>query len=225
MMPQASQLRTYKRHESVVFYKTNEAFGGLSNMAAGYPLHINDIHIRTSEALYQACRFPHRPEIQRLIIEQKSPMTAKMKGKPYREDSRRDWKEVRIAVMRWCLRVKLAQNWDRFSCLLLATDHRWIVEESHRDTFWGAKPVDTVTLVGMNVLGRLLMELRESLEGPNPEALLVVAPPPIPRFLLYGQPIGVVQAASSPVRSEDGSSAGHDDPLSRHTQLAFLIGE
>ncbi len=44
----------------------------------------------------------------------------------------------------------------------------------------------------MNVLGRLLMELREELKGPNKESLRVVAPPPIPDFLFLGQPIGQV---------------------------------
>ena len=64
-------------------------------MASGFPIRINGVRVLTSEALYQACRFPHRPEVQRLIIEQTSPMTAKMKGKPYRDDSRPDWDSVR----------------------------------------------------------------------------------------------------------------------------------
>src|SRR5712692_8024088 len=117
----SDQPRTYERHQSVVFLKTNEAFGGLSNMAGGFPLRVNGVRIATSEALYQACRFPHRPEVQRLVIEQTSPMTAKMKTKPYRDDSRPDWDRVRVKIMRWCLRVKLAQNWEKFSELLLRT--------------------------------------------------------------------------------------------------------
>src|SRR2546426_7568195 len=42
-----------------------------------------------------------------------------------------------------------------------------IVEDSRKDDFWGAKASDEGTLVGMNVLGRLLMELREDLRGTN----------------------------------------------------------
>ena len=64
-----SLLRTYVRSEVVVVYKTKETFGGLSNMASGFPLQINGVRILTSEALYQACRFPHMPEVQREIIE------------------------------------------------------------------------------------------------------------------------------------------------------------
>ena len=153
------QTRTYDRRTSVVFLKTKEAFGGLSNMAAGFPLRVNDIQIRTSEALYQACRFPHLPQVQAEIIAQKSPMTAKMKSKPHRKESRSDWDRVRVKIMRWCLRVKLAQNWESFGKLLLKTGDRPIVEQSKKDSFWGAKPIDDEILVGMNVLGRLLMEL------------------------------------------------------------------
>ena len=181
------QVRTYERASSVVFLKTDEPFGGLSNMAGGYPLRVNGIRIFTSEALYQVCRFPHRPDVQRLIIEQRSPITAKMKSKPYRQDSRPDWDRVRVNVMRWSLRVKLAQNWRTFSALLLKSGDRPIVEQSRKDDFWGAKAQEDGTLVGMNVLGRLLMELRELVKSKEHDALLRVAPMDIPDFLLAGQ--------------------------------------
>lgn len=186
------QTRTYDRARSVVFLKTDGPFGGLSNMAGGFPLQVRGTRIFTSEALYQACRFPHMPEIQRLVIEQASPMTAKMKSKPYRKDSRPDWARVRVKVMRWCLRVKLAQNWGKFSELLLRTDDQPIVEESRRDEFWGAKSADEQTLVGMNVLGRLLMELREAVKSQDRAALQTVEPLDIPEFLLLGRPIGTL---------------------------------
>ena len=188
----AADFRSYGRKNSVVFRKTNEQFGGLSNMAPGFLLEVNGIRILTSEALYQACRFPHKPEVQRLLIQEGSPMTAKMKSKPHRKDTRPDWDKVRVNIMRWCLRVKLAQNWQKFGDLLLATSDRSIVEESPKDDFWGAKAVDDETLVGVNALGRLLMELREELRSPKPELLKRVEPPNVPQLLLYGKPIGIV---------------------------------
>ena len=188
-MGTAMETRTYKRQESVVFFKTAEAFGGLSNMAPGFPLRVNGIDILTSEALYQACRFPHLADVQRLIIDQKSPMTAKMKSKPYRSRSREDWDAVRVRVMRWCLRVKLAQNWSKFRDLLLATGDRPIVEESKKDEFWAAKARDEETLAGANVLGRLLMELRQDLRGAASESLRRVEPPGIRDFRLFDEPI------------------------------------
>lgn len=184
----------WERASSIVFCKTRGPFGGLSNMAGGFRLCVNAIHIETSEALYQACRFPNLADVQRLIIEQKSPMTAKMKSKPYRRESRKDWELVRVKIMRWCLRVKLAQNWSTFSELLRKTGDLKIVEESRRDDFWGAKPVDDDTLVGRNVLGHLLMELRKDLQRENEKSLMRVQPVAIPDFKLDGRTIDPIVA-------------------------------
>lgn len=203
-----SRVRTYSRAGSVVFLKTKEEFGGLSNMAGGFQLSIGGIRILTAEALYQACRFPHLPSVQSLILDQASPMTAKMVGKPYRHNSRPDWDQVRVKIMRWCLRVKLAQNWVAFSELLVATESRAIVEESRRDPFWGAKPVEDENLVGMNVLGRLLMELRDEIASVGREGLSRVQPLAIPDFLLAGRPIGEVRGdqTTTPPGVQDGAA-------------------
>jgi type I restriction enzyme S subunit len=203
-----SQFRSYKRAESIVFSKTKEGFGGLSNMAAGFPLRVSSVYIRTSEALYQACRFPHLPEVQRLIIEEASPMTAKMKGKPYRKNSRPDWEQVRVKIMRWCLRVKLALNWSDFSRLLLATTDRAIVEESRKDDFWGAKVVDGETLVGVNALGRLLMELREEIKQGHDDRLRRVEPLAIADFLLLEKPISAIDSRPSRNSMSSGTEVG-----------------
>jgi type I restriction enzyme S subunit len=196
-------LRTYRRADCAVFRKTAEEYGGLSNMAPGFPVRINGVRILTVEALYQACRFPHLPEVQRKIIEQTSPMTAKMVGKPYRADSRPDWDRVRVKIMRWVLRLKLAMHWTQFSALLLSTGERPIVEDSRKDDFWGAMPSGPDTLVGMNVLGRLLMELREEIK--QGVELRQVAPAAISDLLLYGKAIGAIdfradESQSYPVR-------------------------
>ncbi len=217
-MGERDQTRTYSRKDSVVFLKTNEPFGGLSNMAGGYPIRVNGVRILTSEALYQVCRFPHLPDVQKMIISQISPMTAKMRSKPYRKDSRADWDHVRVRIMRWCLRMKLANNWNTFSELLLRTGERPIVEESRKDDFWGAKVVDDgSTLVGMNVLGRLLMELREQVKQQGHDATLDVALPEIPQFLLFGQPIevaGALPPTQAADEQEQGSLFGGDAAVS-----------
>ncbi|MGO6723083.1 NADAR family protein [Rhizobium ruizarguesonis] len=187
-MSSVAEFRTYDRDASIVFSKTNEAFGGLSNMAPGYPLSIGGFRIRTSEALYQACRFPHMPDIQRLIIEQSSPMTAKMQSKPYRKHSRADWDDIRVPIMKWCLRIKLVQNWDKFGDLLLATGHRNIVEYSVKDEYWGAKDYNSRELYGKNVLGRLLMDLREKVRF-EPEIFEEVPALSIENFVLFGNAI------------------------------------
>ncbi|APX85601.1 hypothetical protein BV511_13270 [Methylorubrum extorquens] len=186
-----ADLRIYRADEVISFRKTGEEFGGLSNMAPGFPLRIAGINIRTSEALYQACRFPHRPDVQKLIVSEKSPMTAKMRSKPYRNDSREHWDHIRVPIMKWCLRVKLAQNWTKFGELLLRTENKPIVERSLKDDFWGAiKDIDG-NLCGKNVLGRLLMELRECLKT-NSASLMQVYPLKIPKFTLLGTEITTV---------------------------------
>lgn len=197
-LPSETRLRLYPRNESIVFHKTREAFGGLSNMASGFPLQIGNVRIATSEALYQACRFPHLPSVQREIVGQLSPMTAKMKSKPFRHETRADWENVRGKVMRWCLRVKLAQNYERFSTLLLSTGDKFIVEYSPKDEFWGAHDLNRSSLVGENVLGRLLMELRELIRADTERQLLTVAPLNIPEFHFLGQPICTITPNSTP---------------------------
>jgi len=193
MQSSSNKMRTYLRQDSIVFCKTKERFGGLSNMAAGFPIRINNIDIMTSEALYQACRFPHLPEVQQVIIEQRSPMTAKMKSKAHRKNSRPDWDYVCVKIMRWCLQVKLAQNWDVFSDLLLSTGEYSIVEESHKDDFWGAKVSDNDILIGRNLLGRLLMELRTEIKFSDKKLLNKVEPLLISNFFLFNQPISTVE--------------------------------
>ncbi|HEY1607599.1 MAG TPA: NADAR family protein [Allosphingosinicella sp.] len=189
--------RTYRRTDVASFRKTNERFGGLSNMAPGFPITILDVRILTAEALYQACRFPHLPEVQRLIIAQTSPMTAKMRAKPHRNDSRSDWDAVRVPIMKWCLRVKLLQHWDKFGELLLETGDRAIVEDSRKDDFWGAMPDEEGALHGRNVLGRLLMEIREKLRD-DPESVKWAMPVPIPNFLLLTREIPIIGQNAQP---------------------------
>jgi hypothetical protein len=122
-------------------------------------------------------------------------MTAKMKGKPHRKETRSDWKDLRSTIMRWCLKVKLVQNYNTFGELLLSTGEKPIVEQSRKDQFWGAKLVGSgETLEGQNVMGNLLMELRELLKADSEGSLRTVHPLNIPDFLLLGKPIQAVRA-------------------------------
>jgi hypothetical protein len=129
-------------------------------------------------------------------------MTAKMKSKPYRSRSRPDWEDVRVEIMRWCLQVKLAQHRVTFGTLLATTEARPIVEESRRDRFWGATfDAERGALVGENVLGQLLMELRGMLRK-RASAFETVDPPGVPGMRLLGKPIERVRADEEPP-SED----------------------
>ena len=194
--------RAYLINEVCSFRKTREEFGGLSNMASGYPLKVNGITILSSEAIYQACRFPDFPEVQEKIILQKSPMSAKMVGKPHKEKTREDWDRVRIEVMYWCLRVKLAQNFMTFGQLLESTNGKPIVEISSKDQFWGTvKAKNSEHLIGINALGRLLMKLRQEYNSAKRFDLLCVEPVNISNFVLLGEPIRIVDERQTFLRN------------------------
>ncbi len=192
----SKDIRTYKISDSCIFKRNKDAFGSLSNMAS-YPLEVNNIKIRTSEALYQLCRFPHLPEVQKKIIEQKSPMTAKMVSRGNIKKSRKDWEKIKIKVMRWCLKVKLAQHFIDFGNVLESTGHKFIVENSSKDNYWGAIINSDNVYVGVNVLGRLLMELRDEYFSPKKYDLLYVAPPDIKNFLILDEQIQVIDERKS----------------------------
>lgn len=183
--------RTYNSSDVIAFKSTKEEFGGLSNMAPGYSLRVNDVIIPTAEALYQACRFPLFPQIQEEIINQNSPMTAKMVSRKYHGHTRQDWEEVKYDIMYWVLKVKLSQNYEKFSNLLKKTGSAPIVELSNKDKDWAVVPEGSNTLRGKNALGRLLMQLRSEFVHHNNSNDCVTSLN-IHGFLLYGSEIETV---------------------------------
>ena len=185
-----ANIRTYDPVLSVVFHKTKAEFGGLSNMAAGYSVNINDVIIPTIEHLYQACRFPYQPQLQLDIISEPSPMKAKWIARAQISLSRQDWDHVRFKVMQWCLEVKLSQNWTTFGALLLSTENKPIVEWAPKDKVWGATE-EGDQLVGTNALGRLLMYVRERYVKTN-DYQRCIPPVSISDFLLFEHPIDMV---------------------------------
>jgi len=192
------EIRIYSAKESCIFKKNNEAFGELSNMSTLFPILVNDIRIKTVEALYQSMRFPHMPQLQNQIILEKSPMRVKMISNKYKRESRKDWEIVRLQIMKWCLNVKYSQNIFTFHPLLCKTGNSFIVENSSSDNFWGAIPDENGEVYkGKNALGRLLMELREKAYSKYWMDLLYVSPPNIEHGLLLDRPIGIVDERSN----------------------------
>jgi ribA/ribD-fused uncharacterized protein len=170
-------------------------------MAAGFPLSVRTetgVHAaRTSEALYQAMRFPTEPDVQKAILEERSPMSAKMVAKKYCERTRFDWevevegaRPVRIQAMEWVLWSKLAQHRETWGAVLEETQTLPIVERSRRDRFWGAVLEETTgILYGENRLGRMLSELRTAHRSHSLETPFPVRLPTWKDSLLFGKPI------------------------------------
>ncbi len=76
----------------------------------------------------------------------------------HRKAPRPDWNDIKLDLMRRADVAKYSQNPD-LARRLLATGDAEIVEDSKRDTFWGAGRDGT----GENWAGRILMEVRASL--------------------------------------------------------------
>lgn len=183
-------VRTYEVKNSIIFKKNNDSYGELSNMSMKFPLVINGIKILNTEALYQSCRFPHLIELQKKIVFERSPMKVKMISNANKKNSRKDWEDVKLKVMKWCLNIKLAQHFISFGYILDSTKNLNIVENSSKDNYWGAIPDEDGSIyTGQNALGRLLMQLREEYRSINKYSLLIVDKPKIEEFNLLEEEI------------------------------------
>ena len=156
----------YVNARSAAFMRSKDRYGHLSNMTSGYPLTVHAITFQGPEGLYQALKYPHRPDIQRHIASRKSGMQAKRAAYDLDTNFRADWDQVRVTAMTYCLAVKLHQHPHKFGPALVKTADLPIVELSYRDSFWGAKPQGSI-LVGMNLLGKLLTRLRDHYHAAN----------------------------------------------------------
>lgn len=185
-VPKDPGIREYRKEDVAAFFRVREAFGELSNMHPDFPFKVGEIDVPSSEAYYQAMRFPDLPDFQAEILSQTSPMLSKRHAYKRISEARPDWLQVNVAVMRHALRLKAASNHERIAQVMEATEGKPIVEISSRDDFWGAFDKGDV-LVGRNVLGRLEMELRQEMIDWAPSEPVVVRAPNIPGALFLGQ--------------------------------------
>ena len=173
-----------------VFRRSREAWGSFSNMTGGFPVTVNGIRFQSSEGLYQALKQSGHTERQIEIARQTNGWNAKQIQR--RWPTYHNWEADRVDAMRVALAFKLAQN-PRFAATLTETGTRDIVESSDKDPFWGARPV-AIGFRGVNMLGQLLMELRQATqEHPTPQlaAQAFARNAFLPRFIVNGQGIDV----------------------------------
>lgn len=159
--------RVYSQFDVVGFRRNRDPAGALSNMFA-MPAALAGIAAPSSEALYQALRFPELPDHQAAILAAPNAFLAKQAAYQRIGEQRTDWsagRQVRVNCMRLALRAKLAhqENRPRLLAILAASRGRPIVEISVKDGVWGAIPDGHGKLIGLNMLGRLWMEIRERL--------------------------------------------------------------
>ena len=117
----------------------------------------------TSEHAYQAGK-PRKPAVKKWLMEAPSPSLLAMAAHGlYYWDVAPGWSSTKFDRMRAVLRVKFTQHDDLRELLLLTGDAR-LVESATVDNevnrLWGE-----VNGVGRNMLGMLLMELRDDLRA------------------------------------------------------------
>ena len=190
-------MRVYKKSEVAHFMRSKEKHGALSNMCGGFPMELCGIRLQSIESYYQAMRYTRRPDFQKRVLAGTNGMLAKRIA--YESDmigeTRPDWQNVNIALMRHALRLKYAHHPHEITRHLDETGEMPIVELSWKDQFWGARP-DRDMLRGENVLGRLWMELRAEVVDHDPDAPYLVKAPNIPDCILCGHVVSDMEFSS-----------------------------
>jgi N-glycosidase YbiA len=138
------------------FYSARDEYGEFSNFAA-FPIALDGKTWPTSEHYFQALKFLD-DAIRETIRQAKSPMIAARMGRDRAKPLRPDWETVKDDVMRTAVRAKFTQH-EELKRLLLATGDATIVEHTENDSYWG----DGGDGTGKNMLGRILMEVRDEL--------------------------------------------------------------
>jgi ribA/ribD-fused uncharacterized protein len=94
------------------------------------------------------------------IIDAPSPHEAAQRGRDRSRPLRKDWEQIKDTIMFTAIALKAQQN-PHFKEKLIGTGDAEIVEDSPIDGYWGTGKDGT----GKNMLGKLLMELRDTLKG------------------------------------------------------------
>jgi len=144
------------------FHRQNQPYGEFSNFAR-FPVVIEGKKWPTTEHYYQAQKFAGTPREEQ-IRHAPTAMKAARLGRDRSYPIRTGWEEIKLDVMRTALRAKFHQH-ESLRGLLLDTGDALLVEHSTNDHYWG----DGGDGSGKNMLGRLLMELREAMRSQHVE--------------------------------------------------------
>ncbi len=163
--PEYYQLNEYPVEDCIPFVKVKEQWGILGNFAPT-PLEIDGVRFENSEQLFQMMKFID-PDTLKSIYHSRGLWIKKYAKTGEKLGLRRpDWGQIIVDVMKFCLQTKYDQS-EEFRHVLNQTAGKIIVEDqSSRKTVktvdtWGAVRVND-KYFGSNLLGRLLMELRDN---------------------------------------------------------------
>ena len=159
--PEYYSIETYPASECVTIHKVSEPWGIFGNFART-PIIIDEVMFKTSEQLFQLMKFKDKEPVLAVYNANNPKMTTKHWEKTHR---RSDWGQMVVDAMKFCLTKKFEQSED-FRAELERSRDKFIVEDQTSFTkktpdTWGVKQQGD-NFVGPNLLGRLLMELRDN---------------------------------------------------------------
>jgi ribA/ribD-fused uncharacterized protein len=139
------------------FYREDDKYGCFSNYSR-HSVVIDGVTWPTTEHYFQAQKFAGTP-IEEKVRRAESPNAAKKMGNNRRNPLRKDWEDVKLQVMEKALIAKFQQHED-LCRILLATGNAILVEHTKNDSYWA----DGGDGSGKNMLGKLLMKVRDDLQ-------------------------------------------------------------
>jgi hypothetical protein len=142
---------------TIYFYSTKDEYGVFSNFSR-HPFELDGLLWPTGEHYFQAQKFTH-PAYREKIRTTPSPMIAARLGRSRKVPIRPDWEAVKDEIMLRAVRAKFAAH-PALKELLLSTGQAEIVEKTNKDHYWGCGADGT----GKNMLGKILMQVREELQ-------------------------------------------------------------
>lgn len=149
---------------AIYFYRvTEKPYGCFSNFSA-HSFELDGLEWQTSEHYYQAQKFAGTEHVERVRLAP-SPMEAAKIGRDKNLPMRSDWDSVKDTVMRRAV-LKKFQTHTGIRRILLDTGDVEIIENTSDDYYWGCGTNKT----GKNMLGIILMEVRETLRAEDPAA-------------------------------------------------------
>ena len=162
--PEYYQWHEYPVEDCIPIRKTTEAWGILGNFAHT-PLVVNGMTFDNSEQLFQMMKFTDAATLNAIHSSKGLKIKYAAKAAETKGLCRADWGQMIIDAMKFCLQTKYDQS-ETFRNTLNSTKGKIIVEDQTKfprknaDT-WGVKQVGD-KFIGSNLLGRLLMELRDN---------------------------------------------------------------
>ena len=172
--PEWYGIQEYPADKTVSFLKVDGEWGLLSNFART-PIGIDGVTFDCTEKLFQVIKFSD--EESRKVIYSKKGQPIKMMARHQEKvgSVREDWGRIFIDVMKFCLMQKYSQS-EAFRKELERSKGMFIVEqqpnpERPAGAYSAKLSEDGKTWRGPNIMGRLLMELRDkgTLEYSLPE--------------------------------------------------------